>query len=166
MQKEVVSSERGVEISDNLAKSAVKKAEGEASATKVKASADAANTKIRAAADADATKLRAGADAEQITKTGNAQAEITLAQGKSQAEAYKLSVEAMGGDNYPRLKMIEEISKGNMKLMPENIIIGGGQNGSSSVENFLAISMVEKLTGKPFNELPKTIQVKEDDKKS
>lgn len=164
MQKEVVSSERGVEISKNLANSAVEKATGDANATKLKAAAEAENTKVRAGAEAAATKLKAGADAEQIAKTGNAQAEITLAQGKAQAEAYKLSVEAMGGDNYPRLKMIEEISKGNMKLMPENIIIGGGEN-SSSVENFLAMSMVEKLTGKPFNELSKTAKEKSDDTK-
>jgi uncharacterized membrane protein YqiK len=161
MQKEVVSSERGVEISKNIADSAIRKAEGDAEATKLKAKADAENTKIRAAADAEATKLKAGADAEQITKTGTAQAEITLAQGKAQAEAYKLSVEAMGGDNYPHLKMIEEISKGNMKLMPENIIIGGGEGSNSMVNDFLAMSMIEKVTGKPFNKTKETEEKKD-----
>ena len=50
-------------------------------------------------------------------------------------------------------QMIESIVSGNIKLIPENIIIGG-ENGGSTVENFLGISMIEKLTGKEFNSKP------------
>lgn len=149
MQKDVVKSERGVEISKNLANSEIEKSKGTAEGTKIKAQADATNTKVVAEADAASVKLRASAEAERTSSVGNAEAEVILKKGQSTAEAYKLSVEAMGQD-YAKLKMIESIVDGNLKLIPDNIIMGGGSEGSSTIENFLGISMIEKLTGKPF----------------
>jgi len=155
MQKDVVTSERGVEISKNLADSKIKEATGLAESTKIKINVDAENIKTMANAEADATKVKASADAEKTTKVGNAEAEVILAKGKSTAEAYDLSVKAMGPD-YARLKMIESIVSGNLKLIPDNIIVGGsGEGGGSLIENFLGISMIEKLTNKPFGELKK-----------
>lgn len=152
MQKEVVKSERGVEISKNLANSEIQKATGTAEGTKIKAKADAENVKVIAGAEAESVKLRAAAEAERTSSVGNAEAEVILNKGKAQAEAYELSVKAMGQD-YAKLQMIESIVSGNIKLIPENIIIGG-ENGGSTVENFLGISMIEKLTGKEFNSKP------------
>lgn len=152
MQKEVVKSERGVEISKNLANSEIQKATGTAEDTKIKAKADAENVKVIAGAEAESVKLRAAAEAERTSSVGNAEAEVILNKGKAQAEAYELSVKAMGQD-YAKLQMIESIVSGNIKLIPENIIIGG-ENGGSIVENFLGISMIEKLTGKEFNSKP------------
>lgn len=149
LEAKIVESQRSIGINKNEAEAVREKANGEAEATKVKAKADAENRKVLAEADAQATKLKAGADAELISKTGNSEAEVVLAKGKAQAEAYELSVKAMGTD-YAKLKMIEEIVKGELKLIPDNIIIGG-ENGGSVVESFLGISMLEKLTGKPFN---------------
>lgn len=136
MQKKVVESERGVDISKNLADAAIRKAEGEAEAAK-----------LQAGAEAEATKLRAGAEAEAIKKTGFSEAEIILEKGKSTAEAYKLQVEAMGKDNFGQLKIIEQIAQNNMKLIPETLISGGG-NGSGNLENMMGILLLEKLTGK------------------
>lgn len=148
MQKEVVKSERGVEISQNLAESKIKEATGAAESTKIKANADALNKVAIAKADAESVKVVAEATAQQISKTGNAEAEVILNKGKAQAEAYDLSVKAMGAD-YAKLQMIESIVKGNLKLIPDNIIVGG-ESGGSTVEQFLGISMIEKLTGQPF----------------
>jgi len=39
-----------------------------------------------------------------------------------------------------------------MKIIPENIFIGGSDGDGGLIEKFLGISMIEKLTGKPFNE--------------
>ncbi len=149
MQKDVVKSERGVEISKNLANSEIEKSKGLAEGTKIKAQADATNTEVVAKANATAVKLAASAEAERTSAVGNAEADVILKKGQSTAEAYKLSVEAMGQD-YAKLKMIESIVDGNIKLIPDNIIMGGGE-GSGMVENFLGISMIEKLTGKSFN---------------
>ena len=151
MQKDVVRSERGVEISKNVANSEIEKSKGAAEGTKIKAQADATNTKIVAEANATAVKLAASAEAERTSSVGNAEAEVILKKGQSTAEAYKLSVEAMGQD-YAKLKMIESIVDGNIKLIPDNIIMsGGGNDGGSMIENFLGISMIEKITGKDFN---------------
>lgn len=157
MQPEVVKSERGVEISKNLADSKIKEATGAAESTKIKTNADAENKKTLANAEASAIKVTADATAEQVKKVGNAEAEVILSKGKSTAESYKLSVEAMDKENFGRLKVIEEIVKGNLKLIPDNIIVGG-EGGGSVIENFLGISMLEKLTGKPFNEAKKVEQ--------
>jgi uncharacterized membrane protein YqiK len=151
MQKQVVESERGVDISKNLADAAIRKADGEAEATKLKANADAENNKVLAAAEAEATKLKAGANAEAIAKTGNAEAEIILEKGKSTAESYKLQVDAMGKDNFGQLKVIEQIAQNKMKLIPETLISGGGQGGGN-LENMMGIMLLEKLTGKKQDE--------------
>jgi len=159
MQKDVVKSERGVEISKNLANSEIEKSKGTAEGTKIKAQADAANTEVVAKANATSVKLAANAEAERTSAVGNAEADVILKKGQSTAEAYKLSVEAMGQD-YAKLKMIESIVDGNIKLIPDNIIMGGGNGDSGSmIENFLGISMIEKLTGKDFNKKAITAEV-------
>ena len=152
MQKEVVKSERGVEISKNQADSKIKEATGAADSSKIKIKADAENVETLANADAKATKVKADANAEQITKIGDAEAGVILKKGTSTAETNKLNIAAMGPD-YAKLRMIEELAKGNLKLIPENIIVGGGEGGGSLVQSFLGIKMIEELTGKPFTEL-------------
>jgi len=152
MQKEVVKSERGVEISKNLADSKIKEATGAADSSKIKIKADAENTETLANAEAKAIKVRADANADQITKVGDAEAGVILKKGTSTAETNKLNIAAMGPD-YAKLRMIEELAKGNLKLIPENIIVGGGEGGGSLVQSFLGIKMIEELTGKPFTEL-------------
>jgi len=142
MQKQVVESERGVDISKNLADAAIRKAEGESEAVK-----------LQAAANAEAIKFKAGADAEAIQKTGFAEAGIILEKGKSTAESYKLQVDAMGKDNFGQLKIIEQIAQNNMKLIPETLISGGG-NGSGNLENMMGVLLLEKLTGKKYNDHP------------
>ncbi|MCE2962851.1 MAG: SPFH domain-containing protein [Chitinophagales bacterium] len=145
MQKQVVESERGVDISKNLADAAIRKAEGEAEAVK-----------LQAGANAEAIKFKAGADAEAIQKTGFAEAGIILEKGKSTAESYKLQVDAMGKDNFGQLKIIEQIAQNNMKLIPETLISGGGAGGGN-LENMMGVLLLEKLTGKNYSQ-PSTNQ--------
>jgi uncharacterized membrane protein YqiK len=139
MQKEIVKAQQSVEIAQRTADAAVKKAEGDATslklqvnaeseATKMRAIAEAEATRARAAAQADSTKLNAGADAEKISKTGIAEAEKIMAIGKSTAEAYELQVKAMGGDNFTKFKITEEVGKGNIKIIPD-IVIGNSPEG-------------------------------------
>jgi uncharacterized membrane protein YqiK len=138
MQKRVVESERGVEISKNLADAAIKAAEGEAKATE-----------LRADGTAKATKLNADADAERERKTGIARAEVILAQGEATAKSYKASVDAMG-PVFGQLKIVEQIAANHIKLIPDVLISGGGNgNGSGgNLENLLGIALIDKLTGK------------------
>ncbi len=142
MQKQVVASERGVEISKNLADAAIKAAEGEAKATELKADGTA-----------KATKLNADADAEKERKTGIARADVILAQGEATAKSYKASVDAMGSV-FGQLKIVEQIAANHIKLIPDVLITGGGGNGgSSNLESLLGLSLIDKLTGKDVRAL-------------
>ncbi len=157
MQKDIVKAQQSVEIAERTANATVKKSEGdatgvklavgaEAEATKLRAYAEAESTKARAQADSEAIKLRASAQAEQITLTGNAEAGKILAVGKSTAEAYELAVKAIGGENFTKYKITEELAKGNVKLIPD-VLIGGNGNGSA-MEGLLGLKLMEMMDTK------------------
>ncbi|WP_338840115.1 SPFH domain-containing protein [Flavobacterium ginsenosidimutans] len=162
MQKEIVRASQSVEIAQRTADATVKKAEGdatslklnvnaEAEATKMRANAEAEATKARAGAQAEATRLNASAEAEKISKTGLAEAEKIMAIGKSTAEAYQLQVSAMGGDNFTRYKVTEEIGKGNIKVIPDVLISGnGGSDGS--ISGLLGLKLMEMMDTKDLKE--------------
>ncbi|HEX9957666.1 MAG TPA: SPFH domain-containing protein [Fibrella sp.] len=165
MQREIVKAQQSVEIAERTANASVKKSEGEArslqlqvgaesQATKVRAEANAEARRRQASAEADATKLTAEAEAERIAKTGAAEAEKILAIGKSTAEAYQLQVKAMGGDNFTRYKITEEIGKGQIKIIPDLVINGGSDGGSdNSLNGLLGLKLLEmnsdRKNGKP-----------------
>jgi uncharacterized membrane protein YqiK len=157
MQKDIVKAQQSVEIAERTASATVKKSEGdaagvklavgaEAEATKMRAHAEAEATKARAQADSEAIKLRASAEAEQISLTGSAEAGKILAVGKSTAEAYELAVKALGGENFTRYKITEELSKGNVKLIPDVLIGGnGGNHGGSAMDGLLGLKLMELM---------------------
>ena len=157
MQKDIVKAQQSVEIAERTASATVKKSEGdaagvklavgaEAEATKMRAHAEAEATKARAQADSEAIKLRASAEAEQISLTGGAEAGKILAIGKSTAEAYELAVKALGGENFTRYKITEELSKGHVKLIPDVLIGGnGGNNGGSAMDGLLGLKLMELM---------------------
>lgn len=155
MQKEIVKAQQSVEISQRTADATVKKAEGdatslklqveaEAQATRMRAVAEAEATKARAAAQAESTKLNAGADAERISKTGLAEAEKIMAIGKSTAEAYELQVKAMGGDNFTKYKVTEEIGKNGIKIIPD-LLISGGNGTDGSLSGLMGLQLLKML---------------------
>lgn len=147
MQKEIVKAQQSVEIAQRTADATVKKAEGDATSLKLKVDAEAQATKMRAAADAEATKLNASAEAEKISKTGLAEAEKIMAIGKSTAEAYELQVKAMGGDNFTKFKVTEEIGKNGIKIIPDLLISGGGANGTDGgINGLLGMKLMEMLS--------------------
>jgi uncharacterized membrane protein YqiK len=158
MQKEIVRASQSVEIAQRTADATVKKAEGdatslklnvnaEAEATKMRANAEAEATKARAGAQAEATKLNASAEAERISKTGLAEAEKIMAIGKSTAESYQLQVSAMGGDNFTRYKVTEEIGKGNIKVIPD-VLISGSAGSDGSISGLLGLKLMEMMDTK------------------
>ncbi len=157
MQKEIVKAQQSVEIAERTANATVKKAEGDASgvklavgaeaeATKMRALAEAEATKVRAQAESESIKLRAAAQAEQISLTGSADAGRILAIGKSTAEAYELAVKSLGGENFTRFKITEELAKGKVKLIPD-VLIGGG-NGGNAIDGLLGLKLMEMMDTK------------------
>lgn len=165
MQKEIVRASQSVEIAQRTADATVKKAEGdatslklnvnaEAEATKMRAQAEAEATKARAGAQAEATKLNASAEAEKISKTGLAEAEKIMAIGKSTAEAYQLQVSAMGGDNFTKYKITEEIGKGNIKVIPD-VLISGTNGSEGGISGLLGMKLMEMMDSNADKEAKK-----------
>jgi uncharacterized membrane protein YqiK len=146
MQKEIVKAQQSVEIAERTASATVKKAEGDATSLKLSMGAQAEAIKLKAHGEAEATIARAKAESEATILTGQAEAGKILAIGKSTGEAYHLAVTAMGGDNFARLKVTEELAKGNLKLIPD-VLIGGG-NGSA-IEGMLGLKLMEMMNMKP-----------------
>ena len=155
IQKEIVKAQQSVEIAQRTADAAVKKSEGEAtslklqvsaeaSATKMRAEAEGEATRVRAAAQAESVKLNADAEAERIAKTGLAEAEKIMAIGKSTAEAYELQVKAMGGDNFTRFKVTEEIGRSHIKVIPD-ILIGNGNGSDGPMSGLLGLKLMEMM---------------------
>jgi len=156
MQKDIVKAQQSVEIAERTANATVKKSEGdatsvklavsaEAEAIKMRAFGEAEATKARAQAESEAIKLKASAQAEQISLTGAAEAGKILAIGKSTAEAYNLAVKALGGDNFTRYKITEELSKGNVKLIPDVLIGGGNNGGGTAIDGLLGLKLMQMI---------------------
>jgi uncharacterized membrane protein YqiK len=149
MQQRLVEADQNVLISQNVASQKVKEAEG-TKQSKI----------LQAEGEAQAIERTATATAKKITQEGNAKAEVTLSIGKATAEAYQLTVDAMGADNFAKLKVIEAISSGNIKITPD-VIVGGGQNGGGSAIDALLGLEVAKYVGKSISvEKAKTEEIK------
>ncbi len=159
IQKEIVKADQGVLIAERIADASVKKATGEANSVRLQstaeadrlkllASGDAERIRVLAKANAEQIELLAKADAEKISLTGNAEAEKILAIGKSNAESYKLSVEAMGGDNFTQLKVMESIGAQHIKIMPDVLISGGGEGGNGPISGLLGLKLLEEVAKK------------------
>lgn len=159
IQKEIVKADQGVEIAERTADAAVKKATGEASSVKLQATAEAERLKLIAGAEAEKLKVianaeaekikaLAGAEAERINITGLAEANSILAIGRSNAESYRLQVEAMGGDQFARLKIAEIIGREKIKVIPEILITGGENGGNGALSGLLGLKLMEDLANK------------------
>ena len=161
MQPKVVESERGVEISKNLANAEIEKAMGDSRGIEVRAEGAAKATRLTAGAHAEATRVNALADAEAIEKKGLAEALVILEQGKSTAESYKLQVNAMGNEIFGQIQVVEKIASNNLKLIPD-VYIGGssgtgsGQGGNENQNGLMSIALLQYLTGRKLLPVDKT----------
>ncbi len=155
MQKEIVKADQGVVIAERIADASVKKATGDANSVRLQATAEADRLKLLASGEAEKTRVMAKADsekiellakaeAERISLTGNAEAEKILAIGKSNAESYKLSVAAMGGDNFTQLKVMESVAAQNVKIMPD-VLIGAGDGATGGISGLLGLQLLDQL---------------------
>ena len=159
IQKDIVKADQGVVIAKRIADAAVEKATGEANSVrlqsnaesdkmKIIAQAEAQRTKMLAEANSEQVRLMANAEAEKIAKTGQAEAEKILAIGKSNAESYKLSVEAMGGNNFTQLKVTEAIGLNKIKVIPDVLISGGSEGANGPINGLLGLELMKQMAEK------------------
>ena len=140
MQGQLVEADLGVDISKKRANAAIESARGSGESIKIKAEADAYQRKVN----------------------GEAEASATLAVGTATAEAYKLAVDAMGNNNFAQFKIIEEIGKNKVNIMPQILITGGKDGGSTTgpIDALLGLKVLENM-----DRLTDSNTAKVDDKK-
>ncbi len=152
MQGQMVQAQQSVEISQRQAEAEVKKSEGEAKAMELKAGAQA-----------KAKKLMAEADASQIKLTGEAEASKIEKIGRATAEAYQLQVQAMGNDNFAKLKVTEEIGKNGIKIIPE-ILISGSEGGNGPISGLLGMELLNQIRNREADASSGQDKIQEDKK--
>ena len=152
MQGQMVQAQQSVEISQRQAEAEVKKSEGEAKAMELKAGAQA-----------KAKKLMAEADASQIKLTGEAEASKIEKIGRATAEAYQLQVQAMGNDNFAKLKVTEEIGKNGIKIIPE-ILISGSEGGNGPISGLLGMELLNQIRNREADTSSGQDKIQEDKK--
>lgn len=158
-QKAVVESERNVDISKNNALSAAAEADGQKKAKVLTAQGEAEAVKLAAKAEAEAEQVKGEAKGKAIYAVGSSEAKVTEEKGLATAKAYKEQVGAMGESGFVQMMVMEKMGVlKDMNLIPQNLVITGGANGStgtgSMLENYLGLSIIEKLTGKSLVTVP------------
>ena len=124
MQGQLVGADLGVEISKKNANATIESARGKGESVKIQAEADAFQKKVN----------------------GEAEASATLAVGSATAEAYRLAVDAMGNNNFAQYKIIEEVGKNKVSIMPQILIMGGNEGaGSGPISALLGMKVLENM---------------------
>lgn len=122
-QKLLVQSEIEVQIADNIKLKSIKMAEG----------------------DGLSTKLRQEGIAAGIEAVGKAEGVAIEAKGIATAESYEKQKQAIGEEGVIQVQIAEKISQGNVKIVPETLIIGGG-NGESGMIPLISTYLSKMIT--------------------
>lgn len=153
-QQAVVESERDVDISKNKAESDVAQAEGEKKSKVLRATGEAEAVKLAAKAEAEAVTVKGEANGKAVYAVGSSEAKVIEEKGLATAEAYEKQVSAMGENGFVQMMVMKEMAAlKDMKLIPDNVVIGGGgSNGTGGMlDNFLGLSLIEQLTGRKIS---------------
>ena len=134
-QREIVNSEQDVRISEMRAKSAVEQANGESQVLSRRAQGEALAKKSVGEAEAEVTSIK-----------GRNEAEAIRAIGQAKADAYKVGVEAMGG-NFSLLQIFTILAEKGVRLTPDVLVSGGaaGSGSGGSSEAILAMLLREAM---------------------
>jgi len=126
-QKELLNSEQDVRVAEMRAKAAVESAQG-----------DSLVASRRAEGEALAKRSVGEAEGAILAIKGRNEAEAIRAIGQAKADAYKLGVEAMGG-NYAMLQIFTALADKGIRLTPDVLVSGSGAGGSGASEGMLAM---------------------------
>jgi uncharacterized membrane protein YqiK len=99
-----------------------------------------ANAQIKqATGEAESTRLRATGEAEAIRATGNAK-----------AETYQAGVDALGGQSYTAMQLMQIIGDRHVRLIPD-VLVGNNGNGNGLVDGLLSMILWNQTGKKPFD---------------
>jgi uncharacterized membrane protein YqiK len=115
LQKSLVEAELGVKIADQNKLKAIRFAEGEA----------------------ESIRLKAEGEAKGIKAKGDAEGSRILAIGESTAKAYELQNKAVGQQGVTAIEIAKQIASGSIKVTPDFLVQGGGDNLGGLLSAFL-----------------------------
>lgn len=119
----VVTAARAVEIAEQNAKAAIATAEG----------------------DAKSKTINAEADRDVLVKNGEGRAKATSDVGLAEASVLKEKTMAIGQTNFAIMEVMQDLAESKVKLVPDIIASGSGENGGSAHHSmltaFLAVMM-------------------------
>ncbi len=125
----VVTAQRGVEIAELDAQSAVKKAGGQGQSMIIVADANAHVTKV----------------------TGEAEAGKIQAIGTAEASVQTAKVESIGAEPYARIMVATQLAEHGIKLVPEIMVAGGGdaQGSGGIIAALIGTMLKDRLAERP-----------------
>lgn len=126
-QARVVDAERQVTIAEFSARATVKSAEG----------------------SAQSKTLNAEADAKVLKLVGEAEGQKIKAVGGAEAEVIRLKVASMEAGNFAVVQVAEALAKGGIKIVPDIVAGGSGENGSGLVNVLLGSMLHDSQRKKP-----------------
>ncbi len=126
-QRELVNIEQDVRVAEMRANAAIQQASGESQAVARRAEGEALAKRRLGEAEADVVAMKGRTEGEAIRSVGTAR-----------ADAYRLGVEAMGG-NYALLQIFTALAENDIRLTPDVLVQGGGAQGGSSSDGLLAV---------------------------
>ncbi len=99
-----------------------------------------ANAQIKqATGEAESIRLKATGEAEAIRATGNAK-----------AETYQAGVDALGGQSYTAMQLMQIIGDRHVRLIPD-VLVGNNGNGNGLVDGLLSMILWNQTGKKPFD---------------
>lgn len=119
------------------------------------AQADIQQDMVRAERNVEIAELKARSEIKQaegeaqaIRLKSEGEAKAIEATGEARAESYRMGVEALGGQGFTALQLMQIIGERNVRIIPE--IMVGSQDGSGNmVDGLLGMLLLEKLQEKP-----------------
>jgi uncharacterized membrane protein YqiK len=116
---------------------------------------------------ADARANRASGEASEIEQLATAKASEIRQIGEATAHAYEEGVEVLGNQAYAALQMMDRVRDGNIKIVPNVSITGGGGSNSGVMDSLMGLLVEQKIEGQENAESAKLLgQSKQDGAKS
>jgi uncharacterized membrane protein YqiK len=116
---------------------------------------------------ADARANRASGEASEIEQLATAKASEIRQIGEATAHAYEEGVEVLGNQAYAALQMMDRVRDGNIKIVPNVSITGGGSSNSGVMDSLMGLLVEQKIESQENAESAKLLgQSKQDGAKS
>ncbi len=104
--------------------------------------------------NATARAREGNGEAEFIRQTGTAKGAEVEAVGLARAKGYEAQVAALGSTATALVNVIESLSEGHAKFVPDILVTGGGNGGGSAIDGLAAAAM--RFLGGPGKGAPAT----------